>query len=72
MWGSVWLAYFGYIWAIDGLTGVMPSRFCSLCSWRDVYPAHTPCMSAGGYSRAYARHWVCTVHSAQMARACLM
>ena len=41
-----------HIWLIDGRMGLMPRRFCSAASCRDVMPAHTPCMSMGWYSRA--------------------
>jgi len=44
--------YLGNIWAMDGLMGVMPRTRCSCRSCLDVSPAHTPCMSAAGYSRA--------------------
>jgi hypothetical protein len=68
--GALWLA--GNIWASDGRVALMPLRFCSAASCRDVSPAHTPCMSIAGYWSAVVRHCSLTGHCLQMLRACLM
>ena len=47
-------------------------RRCSAASCRGVRPAHTPCMSAAGYSSASLRHWVLTSQCLQICRACVM
>lgn len=61
-----------HICAIDGLSGLIPLRFCSAASCLDVSPAHTPCMSIGWYSKASLRHWGLTVQCAQMSLASRM
>lgn len=57
-----------HICAMDGRVGLMPCRFCSAASCRDVMPAHTPCMSTGWYSRAFLRQGCLT---GQVSQICL-
>ena len=55
-----------------GLVGLIPSSRCLAASCLGVSPAHTPCMSAGGYWSAYCRHWGLTVQFLQILRASVM
>lgn len=54
MWGEGGLGYCvsPHVWASVGRVAFICSSFCLAASCRDVSPAHTPCMSAGGNCRA--------------------
>lgn len=61
------LRKFSCIWAIVGRDHLIPRRRCSLANWAGLKPAHTPCISWGGNSRAYSRHCFFTLHPWHMA-----
>lgn len=52
--------------------GLIPLFLCSAASCLEVNPAHTPCISAGGYCSAYSKHGSLTSHPLHTIRAWAM